>query len=309
MKKQMRKAMLSTMCMLIVGIMCLTGVTYAWFSTSTSAKVTEFEVNVVDAAGGSLLVALGTGTETNNLAFSGQVAAPTLTQGMLTPVSSAGPLSSNTYNPAFFTGTVDGVNITTQAATTEGTHYKKFDLYFRNDGTESIDVILNADYTKVWDGQNATDANTTALATRIAFVTSGSVNYTTDTESNYSNAAPTGAWIYEPNKTTHIAQAYNEHKNLTGQTLSGAVKLPYKAVTQASETAFHRYTGANLTSDDVTTYDISDKHVVTTVNSLSVTKVTVYIWIEGQDADCLNAVAGNPIKTFLGFAIKEPETT
>ena len=52
MKKTLRRAMLSTICMLVVAVMSLTGVTYAWFSQSTTAKVDgmTMEIGLIKAA-------------------------------------------------------------------------------------------------------------------------------------------------------------------------------------------------------------------------------------------------------------------
>ena len=47
MKKTLRKAMLSTICMLIVAVMSLTGVTYAWFTMADNATVEGIEMNVI----------------------------------------------------------------------------------------------------------------------------------------------------------------------------------------------------------------------------------------------------------------------
>ena len=52
MKKQFRTAMLSTACMLVVAVMSLTGVTYAWFTAGTDATVNGMSVTVTTTAGG-----------------------------------------------------------------------------------------------------------------------------------------------------------------------------------------------------------------------------------------------------------------
>ena len=59
MKKTLRRAMLSTICMLVVAVMSLTGVTYAWFSQSTTAKVDGMEMNIGTAGAGLQVSATG----------------------------------------------------------------------------------------------------------------------------------------------------------------------------------------------------------------------------------------------------------
>ena len=52
MKHNFRKAALSTICMLIVAVMSLTGVTYAWFTAGQQATVNGMNVKVTAADGG-----------------------------------------------------------------------------------------------------------------------------------------------------------------------------------------------------------------------------------------------------------------
>ena len=56
MRKYFRKAAISTICMLVVAIMSLTGATYAWFSSATSAEIKGFQMEI-GAAGTGLQIA------------------------------------------------------------------------------------------------------------------------------------------------------------------------------------------------------------------------------------------------------------
>ena len=60
MKNTFRKAALSTICMLIVAVVSLTGVTYAWFTQGTQATVSDFNVGV-EASAGNLMIAQADG--------------------------------------------------------------------------------------------------------------------------------------------------------------------------------------------------------------------------------------------------------
>ena len=57
MKNTFRRATLSTICMLVVAVMSLTGVTYAWFTQGTQATVDTFDINV-EASAGNLMIAM-----------------------------------------------------------------------------------------------------------------------------------------------------------------------------------------------------------------------------------------------------------
>ncbi|MBR0450322.1 MAG: hypothetical protein IIX30_05865, partial [Clostridia bacterium] len=52
MKKQLRKAMICTVAMMLVAVLTLTGVTYAWFSTSNEATVDGITMQVAAYEGG-----------------------------------------------------------------------------------------------------------------------------------------------------------------------------------------------------------------------------------------------------------------
>jgi 1,4-dihydroxy-2-naphthoate octaprenyltransferase len=52
MRKQIRKAMICTIAMMLVAIVTLTGVTYAWFSQSDTAVVSGADVTLKSVAGG-----------------------------------------------------------------------------------------------------------------------------------------------------------------------------------------------------------------------------------------------------------------
>lgn len=60
MKKTFRSAALSTIIMLVVAILTLTSVTYAWFAANTSVSATDMKVQVV--AGNGLAIGAYTGT-------------------------------------------------------------------------------------------------------------------------------------------------------------------------------------------------------------------------------------------------------
>ena len=52
MKKQIRKAMICTIAMMVAAIVSLTGVTYAWFSQSDTSVVEGIELGIVAVDGG-----------------------------------------------------------------------------------------------------------------------------------------------------------------------------------------------------------------------------------------------------------------
>ena len=57
MKKQIRRAMICTIAMMLMGIVSLTGVTYAWFSKSETAIVGGMNLGIISKEGGVLMSA------------------------------------------------------------------------------------------------------------------------------------------------------------------------------------------------------------------------------------------------------------
>ena len=92
MKNNFRKAALSTICMLIVAVMSLTGVTYAWFTAGTTATVNGMQMQVSAADGGVQVSALTDSGWTN---YAATVDLNT-TLEEVKPVSSVDGLSSGT---------------------------------------------------------------------------------------------------------------------------------------------------------------------------------------------------------------------
>ncbi len=313
MKKQIRKAMLSTMAMLLVGVMSLTGVTYAWFTSNKEVKVDTFNVSVASSTGGAIMVAEEPTDDNGTLYFSTSAGFTPEEGSYLTPASSAGPNGSNATNkvPAFYKGTVvsgteiDTISVSQTNASEEGEYYYySFNLYFRNDGTETAYIALDEATTtfKVQDPTKTEEAfivDYSALASRIAFVSTDSEKYTGDSLTNYTFDANTRGKLFEPNADSHRPYASTDYEEITGEEVPTSGNWPYKAVVGQGNSV-HRYNNTTALAE-VTVDDMSDYIVKVEVNQVA--KVTVYIWIEGQDADCLNEVAGKAIQCNLAFTL------
>ncbi len=301
MKKQMRKAMLSTMCMLIVGIMCLTGVTYAWFSAGTTAEVSQINVSVADQAGGSIMISAD--GETFNFTSSVSPDSDALS-GDISPASTIGELDSNGVMK-FFTGTiVDSTTITSAAATTSG-YYKSFNLYLWNPGNDAISLKV-AESGSSFASQST--ENKSELACRVAFVPYESVTRTSLKRGDYSFTRSGDVTIFEPNASTHHQNGISEQWINAGGNTTPSGKFDYYGVKAAHDEAFQRYANSDYASK-VTAYDFGADQAVITVSAQSIAKLTVYVWIEGQDVDCLNEISGFDITGTIKFEKFTPATT
>ncbi len=296
MKKQMRKAMLSTLCLLIVGIMSLTGVTYAWFSTGTQATVNSFDVNV-EAAAGAILIAT-TPASGDKLSFTGSVTVNNdeYNGKNLTPVSTTDPTGK------FYTATLsaDGTKITSDEVTTNisGTtaHWIEFDLYFYNPSDTTLPVYVDGGTTVgLVSGQTGTEGS--FLATRVAYTAFTPVNFASNGDITTSHSTVGATYIFEPNAKIHTAAGVNAGATQNSKATYKGVKAEATDIVLATDTA-------SLAA--VTTYEIGDATAILSLGAKQVGKVTVRIWIEGQDVDCLNDIAGKPFASNLKFTSTAP---
>ncbi len=312
MKKTARRAMISTICMLVVGVMSLTGVTYAWFSQGTQAQVEEFTVNV-QTASGSLMIGQASGTSIswgNTITpFSSSNPA-----GTLAPVSTVGTTTAGAI--AFYSASINEANaaqiknvVSVGETTTVGDqtykNYVKFNFFIDNStNSEALPVYLDAT-------SGVTGSNKSELAARFAFVPQSTFTPTEGVAVTTNNFSLTGtsATIFEPNHDTHTTNgAVYQAGTTLGNTAGGAyVYHGIKAEGESADTTYGRYTDATVLAA-VNTKLIGDENAIVTVPANSYQMVTVYIWLEGQDADCLNDVAGAAFNVNLKLTLTQPGT-
>ena len=313
MKKQIRKAMLCTVAMMLIAVVTLTGVTYAWFSESDEANVNGLEMSVVQTEGG---VYIST-TPSDPASFGTSVTIAPETDEIFLPVSTAGEFyddeGDNYGMMKFFEGGLTYPNDTTVTSkeVTPGSrkgYYMFSEVYFDN-STGASPITVSLDGTEVSPTQGGTY---THLATRIAIATYGSISLET-----YDNGAgvdqfptmPTGVQIYENNASTHTQSGKNEYKMLITSATVFDKTYEYYALNRATTpeengadgtVGINRFStdGKNLTKMSTKT---DPKAVTITIPEGSYYKIGVYVWIEGQDADCQNNIAGNAFSAAIVF--------
>ena len=103
--------------------------------------------------------------------------------------------------------------------------------------------------------------------------------------------------IYEPNATTHTAYAIGLNSGITNQ------KVSYYGVKKGTTTSELTLSSASTNTEyfaSVTT--VSDPtQTFFTIPASSTSCITFYFWMEGQDVDCTNFVAGRTIHAELKF--------
>ena len=323
-KKRRKRLFLLLLLLLVTGIMLGTA-TFAWFTANKTVSVNDIQVNVA-AQNGIQISVDGTSwksiVQTSDLlgattTYSAAVNQIPSSANSLAPVSTIGAIDS-TGKMEMYLGTVEAdsttgnymitaVRSTETAGATTGA-FIAFDIFLKVDANTPIYFTPN---TRVV----ASDANDTGIknATRMGFVILGNTT-SGDTLANIQalNAGTSAVkYIYEPNYDVHTAAAVNHAYDVYGitTTTTGGSLLPYsgvKAAIPASASipekvsgstthaaSYSTYFGA-VTVDYYTAAGFSTNFSGFTL-SAGITKVRVYMWIEGQDVDCENSASGGNI--------------
>ena len=336
-RRKRRKYRLLILLLLLcgTGIMLATS-TYAWFTSNKNVSVNPIKVNI-EAKNGIQISADGTNwksiVQTSDLSA---VHATTYTASVnqipeiLEPVSTGGVPDANGYLPMYY-GTVvtsessanNGEYIITAEKSTEvdGTgesstgKFIAFDLFFKV--TKDTDLYLVS-------GSGATTSDTTDTgiknASRIGFVVEGNTT-SGDTLANIQalnggTSAP--VYIWEPNYDVHTAAGVANAKDVYGQTttVTGGSALTYSGIIDEITTDNDILLGEATEDTDSTLF----KTVAPTYKTVQgftnytqifglkagVTKMRIYMWVEGQDVDCENNASGGSITFDLKLSTENP---
>ena len=291
--------------MLLVTAVALTTASYAWFTANTRVQLGNIDVNVQASNGIQVSTdatnwkASLTTTELKGTAFVGNT---NQFPNTLSPVSTVGSLTTGKFN--MFVGelnedaTLDATAAPAEVSGTNG-QYIAFDLFFK--AATAQDIYLN-------DGSGidaalvvGTVLKDTGLkySARVGFLVQGTdATNTPATAQALATGTSTNQYIWEPNADDHTATAI-------GLGASGIV--PYSGLRAVGN-------NLNLTTLPPTNFAtvLSNTSTVGTVPSNKlftvgpgITKVRVYIWIDGQDIDCENSASlGSGIRTVLDFIVK-----
>lgn len=330
-KKYKRRSLYVLLLLLLTGTMLGTA-TYAWFTSNKTVSVTDITVNVA-AKNGIQISVDGTNwksiiSTTDLRAASATYAAainqiPTISDS-IQPVSTIGTIKAGGLMQ-MFVGDVpsneDGDYILTSSESTEtnGTNgdFIAFDMFLKSDKAIDLDMTGTS-------GVTANGADTGIKnASRIAFVVEG--NTTSDAsvatiQGLTLNAGATeGVYIWEPNYNVHTGTGIANARDTYGMTITADETDPIsydgvKAAITAEDNILLADANATDNADKFApvtlTYQTKDDFAgedVIPIFSLAagITKVRVYMWIEGQDVDCENKASGGNINYNLQFTIHE----
>ncbi len=297
-----KKALLPAIAMVLVSVIALSGVTYAWFTTSNTATVSSLDVNVQSANG--IQISLNAvdwksslkGTDITTSGYANNKNQYPGEDAYISPVSTIGEIDANTGHMKMFYGELTDTDALQTSLLTDGenSNYIAFDLFFKINSDEEVISLEMAD-SKVKD----TDENVnSACASRVAFINYGSAGASgtaTDAQA-LKTPVENGVTIWEPNSLDCVDGTPRDSI------------ATYQGVKATSTDAFTTAGALGTVSPAPVDLKLSGDSELFTLKK-GINKVRVYIWMEGQDPDCTNDASGGAFSTILKFSRPADETT
>lgn len=321
-RRKRRKILLSVLMIIFTGVVLTLG-TYAWFTANKTVTVNNIDVNV--AASNGLQVstdAINWKTVISNADITGasKTYAAAVNQlpnttNALTPVSTVGE-TDDSGHMNMFSGEInsdsEGNYILTAAKSNEanGTEgaFIAFDLFFQVTADTPIYLTSNSSVKALNTSTGIENA------ARVAFIDEGTVAVGDGASASQGLKAAGTPVIWEPNIDVHTASAVenaNSNYGIAGLATTGATKLDYNGVKAPIEAS----AAIRLNSTDTDYFSAVTPGITTPAAGISatayksaftlsagVTKVRVYMWIEGQDVDCENNASGGALSFNLQFS-------
>ncbi len=322
----------SAILLLLLLAVLLTATTYAWFTANKTVTVTDIDVNIA-AQNGLQISANGVDWKSivtkDDLLTAAYENNTNQIPSIIEPVSTAGDVTGGKmkmfYGELSPSGTTYALTAKEEATEQKGTtgKYVAFDIFLKVNQDEP-NVILGANSTVTFKGAEAATNQGLENAARVALLFQGN-SPSTDPVTNFvaqngalsfTTDSQTTTYIWEPNSDVHTAAgvkaAYDTYRITTTETsaspiayygVNKAISTPVKLMDTygTDKTSFTAMTNANLYS---TVKGMTDKQNAFSLDE-GVTKVTVYMWVEGQDVDCENTASGSEITFRLELKVPE----
>ena len=332
--------------LLVAFLLTLVGLsasTYAWFTSNFTVSVQEIDVNVSSGSGIQISTnatdwkSLITIEDITTNKYSGAVNQVPTTATQMNPVSTvptafAEATTTSTglkmFRGQIVNSVVDGKMFLNSTQLTDGAagnnDYIAFDLFLKLDFSGSKKVYLTGG-----TGITAGNPNThIEYAGRMAFVVQDHAPSSTSAAGLQALKGSQNIIFLEPNYDVHTANGIQNANNNYPYAVAGgaltetgnASATPYYGVKAAfTYNESDETTGVILGSTDANKFEAVTPTITTAAGNTErtefltlqpgVTKIRVYMWIEGQDVDCENNASGGQVKFNLGFTVDENETS
>ncbi len=320
--RKRRRKILVALIMILLLVATLGTATYAWFTANRTVTVESIDVNVSTSQGLQISTdavnwkSIVTNADITGASWGGVRNQLPSGTNMIVPVSTIGYVDTSTGYMQMFRGTVEtnlttGVNILSaeESVETNGTSgdFIAFDLFFQSSQAQT--VYLTSNSSVVASGTDKGIQN----SARVAFIKEGSVAYGAPASSAYAIKGAESRFFWEPNYDVHtpsaVANASNVYEITVGQT--NGSKLSYKGVRAEIPASANiplnssntTYFGDINTTGSVAAGIPDDAYLSAFDVAEGVTKVRIYMWIEGQDVDCEDHASGSALTYNLQFSI------
>ena len=327
-KKQKKTNLKSAILLLLLMALLLITSSYAWFTANQTVTISTLQVNV-KASNGLQISADATNWKTVLDKQDLVTAAGTydtlinqLPEKDLEPVSTTGNVTDGKMDMFYGVAEADDTGVYKLTATkqTEATgttgKYIAFDLFLKVDTDTTIYMTPNSNVKMVGTDQGLQNA------ARVGFVTEGHATAAETVENIRKLSSNDAAKIWEPNYDVHTAAGVAAARDTYGitTTTTGGSQLPYygiKAAIATGDNITMQQLGTTTASPSDTFFSKVEPKWATTANntatkefaqlSAGVTKIRVYMWVEGQDVDCENSASGTDITFDLQFTATKPQ--
>lgn len=289
--------------------------TYAWFTANQTVTISTLDVNVQTSNGLQISAdAINWKTILQKADITGASATYTSSVNQvpdeMQPVSSAGIVDTGTGYMDMYFGTVDALEDGTgyslasdKEVDTRGAEgrYIAFDIFLRVDQTTPVYLTTASN---IITKEGAADKGLQNAA-RVAFIDEGNVADVGDSTGAQALKGGTTSIIWEPNYDVHTAAGVANAKEIYGldTTTTGASQLSYQGikaefadsegVTLKNTNTFSQYF-QTVTPTISTVKDFDAQQTLLNLKA-GITKVRIYMWVEGQDVDCENNASGTDI--------------
>ncbi|MDO4377018.1 MAG: hypothetical protein Q4C38_02635 [bacterium] len=335
-KRKKYRLLILLLLLLGTGVMLATS-TYAWFTANKAVSISTLNVNI-EAKNG---IQISTdGTKWKSIIQKTDITGAHATYGasvnqlpdVLEPVSTGGVVNVQGRLPMYYgtiatsTSTdnegeyiltaVPSVETESNGADSDG-KFIAFDVFFKVEKETQIYITPDSQV-------KSTDVDDMGIknASRIGFVVLGNTT-AGDTVANIqklNTGATSSTYIWEPNYNTHTAAGVANARDVYGVTVTDdgtSAIVGYSGVIADVSAADDVLLGNATEAKDSTKFknvDIAYKTknqfthyipVFTLANG--VTKVRIYMWVEGQDVDCENNASGGNISFDLKITSELPQ--
>lgn len=299
--------------------------TYAWFTANQTVTISTLDVNVQTSNGLQISAdAINWKTILQKADITGASATYTSSVNQvpdeMQPVSSAGIVDTDTGYMDMYFGTVDALDDGTgyslasdKEVDTRGAEgrYIAFDIFLRVDQTTPVYLTTASN---IITKEGAADKGLQNAA-RVAFIDEGNIADVGDSTGAQALKGGTTSIIWEPNYDVHTAAGVANAKEIYGldTTTTGATQLSYQGikaefadtegVTLKNTNTFSQYF-QTVTPTISTVKDFDTQQTLLNLKA-GITKVRIYMWVEGQDVDCENNASG----TDISFNVQITKTT